>query len=515
MIKNKLMNWAGLFIAVGLLPLSAMAQDEGGDNWSISGWINEALIYYDDGNKSDIVQASDNGTTLGSRITLAGSTELENSGLDAGFEVILEPLSRQTPLIFSNQDTFDDNTGATIGVLGTSGYVGGAFGKLTVGLQSMPTDNIGVLADPSLTLWSAISPVFRGNGFFLQDDETRPGAVWGNFLNCYTSQELRGIGGIGLDCNGIYRNGVRYDLPTFHEDLSIGVSYANDDVFDIAFKFKTDLGRMKFLLYAGYAENHAINRTSGGAIGRFQALASTTDALDETDADGLAAAREAQADAGDALFGEDPTDAQDALLERLAMTQLAVNTQIGDGSGAGGVVEDPTLLMARDAALNAALEGSINTFGAADAVYYDEADNFQIQVGLMDPVTGIFGTFAYQDESVDVDEGSLPGDLEESDAWWLKVGIKKAFTSIGDTALTFQYGQYNDQFGLGQYSAGVTGSEVQRVGFSVDQYFGSRLIIYGAYENLDLDIDGGTLAESLYGGVDELDLFTAGMTFFF
>ena len=88
-MKNTPMKWIGLFIAVGMLPLSAVAQDKGGDNWSISGWINEALIYYDDGDRNDFVQASDNGTTLGSRITLAGSTELENSGLDAGFEVIL------------------------------------------------------------------------------------------------------------------------------------------------------------------------------------------------------------------------------------------------------------------------------------------------------------------------------------------------------------------------------------------------------------------------------------------
>ena len=44
MSKNKLMNCFGLLIAAGLLPLSAVAQDKGGDNWSISGWINEALI---------------------------------------------------------------------------------------------------------------------------------------------------------------------------------------------------------------------------------------------------------------------------------------------------------------------------------------------------------------------------------------------------------------------------------------------------------------------------------------
>ena len=454
MINNKLIRRACLAAVAGLLPLSAVAQDKGGDNWSISGWINEALIYYDDGNSSDIVQASDNGTTLGSRITLAGSTDLENTGMSAGFEVILEPLSRRTPLIFANQagpsldanqlgsgdselltgPRFDNSNGADIGVLGTSGYVSGPFGKLTVGLQSMPTDNIAVLADPSLTLWSAISPVFGGNGFSIRDGETLTGAFWGDFLNCYTSQELRGIGGIGIDCNGIYRNGVRYDLPTFIEPLSIAVGYANDDVYDIAAKFKTDLGRMQALLYLGYAENHGVN-------GQF----------------------------------------------------------------------------------------------------YDSATNFQLQAGLMDPVTGIFGTIAYQNETADFTDAivadAVPMDAanptnaesralatvnnieDNTNAFWIKVGVKRAFTSIGDTALTFQYGLYNDQFGQNQAIDGVNGSEVQRIGFSIDQYFGSRLIVYAAYENLDLDVDVLTDSpadmNNTYDDADALDLFTLGMTFFF
>jgi hypothetical protein len=427
------------------LPLSAVAQDKGGDNWSISGWINEALIYYDDGNSSDVVQTSDNGTTLGSRITLAGSTELENTGMSAGFEVILEPLSDATPLIVANQDNFDNSTGAGIDVLGTSGYVSGPFGKLTVGLQSMPTDNIAVLANPSLTLWSSISPVFRGNGFFIQDGENRTGAVWGDFLNCYTAEGLRGAGGIGIDCNGIYRNGVRYDLPTFIEPLSIAVGYANDDVYDIAAKFKTDLGRMQALLYIGYSENHGVNGVN-------------------------------PADTVAALFAPETTPEAEA---------------------------------AREAAQDALDNG----------LFHDEATNLQIQAGLMDPVTGIFGTVAYQNESADIDSGSITGEVADTDAFWIKVGVKRAFTSIGDTALTFQYGLHNDQFGQNQAIDGVNGSEVQRIGFSIDQYFGSRLIVYAAYENLDLDVDVLTDSpadmNNTYDDADALDLFTLGMTFFF
>jgi len=431
--KTKLLKGAGLVALTAMLPLSQAAAD---GNWGISGWINEGMSYYDDGVGSDITQQSDNGTTLGSRITLSGSTDLPNSGLTAGFEVIIEPnQTNNTPLIFSNQSTQGDGNGNTIGVLGSSVNIGGSFGKLTVGLQSMPTDNIAVLEDPSLTLWSSISPVFHGNGFTVRGlGAGATNNTWGSFLSCMGTAGLTGAGGIGIDCNGIYRNGLRYDLPAFGP-VTVAVGYANDDVYDIAAKYK-------------------------GAIGSVN-------------------------------------------------TQLALGYSINQGSNAfwGGT----------------------------------EAETFQVQGGLMHSATGIFGSFAYQHEEIDgitntatLADGTVQDD---TDAWWLKVGIKKAFNSLGDTSFAFQYGQYNDQYGAGTTGAvagttqadntvlggtaavanpGITGSEVERIGFEVNQYFGSRLIVYGSWEQLDLDVDCGSAAcTTAYGGAQELDTFTLGTTFFF
>ncbi|HSR63852.1 MAG TPA: porin, partial [Gammaproteobacteria bacterium] len=88
---------------------------------SISGWINEGVTYYDDGNSSDVVSTADNGTTLGSRITFAGSTDLP-AGLNAGFEVILEPRTDSDGVLgfgstgapFGSPDSFSNATGDTI-----------------------------------------------------------------------------------------------------------------------------------------------------------------------------------------------------------------------------------------------------------------------------------------------------------------------------------------------------------------------------------------------------------------
>ena len=383
--------------------------DAGGDNWSISGWINEGMTWYSDGANSDLVQSSDNGTTLGSRVTLSGNVDLPNTGLNAGFEVIFEPQSKETPLISANQRTFGDSNGHGIGILGNSLHLSGGFGKLTFGLQSMPTDNIAVLADPSMTLWSAVSLVIRANGFSINKGS---GARWGHFLNCFTAPGL----GIGIDCNGIYRQGVRYDLPSFGP-VSVAVGWANDDIYDIAAKYNDELGGLKTMLHLGYALNQGVNPN-----------ATTT------------------------------------------------------------------------------------------GIYHNKARNFQAQLGLMDPGTGIFGTFAYQHETADVLAARRLAAYKLSDkthAWWTKVGVKRAFNSLGDTAISFQYGNYSDQYGLLQARNGVTGSTVNRMGLAVDQYFGSRLIIYGAWERLGLDVEGSAQAKRLYGSTDDLHIFSTGLTFFF
>ncbi|MCP3907172.1 MAG: hypothetical protein GY712_04060 [Oceanicoccus sp.] len=266
----------------------------------------------------------------------------------------------------------------------------------------MPTDNIAVLEDPSLTLWSAISPVFVGNFSLIRGMGAAAAASsWSSFLNCGS-----GIGGIGIDCNGIYRMGVRYDLPAFGP-VTVAVGAANNDVYDIAAKYKGTWGGVNTQLAIGYA---AIN--SGKSFA-----------------------------------------------------------------------------------------GSTGT------------DNFQLQAGAMHPATGIFGSIAYQNEDFDGTLARGAGE-DDSDAFWLKVGIKKGFNSFGDTSFSFNYGQYNDQY----TDVTLDGSEVERIGFEVNQYFGSRLIIYGVWEQLSLDVDDdGTVAgeAAAYNAADDLDTFRLGATFFF
>jgi Gram-negative porin len=438
---------AKMLVAVSSVYISqaVLAEEPIKPSWNISGWVNESMSYYDDGEGSDMVQLSDNGTTLGSRITFSGSAEL-TTGLNAGFDVTIEPFSGNpnftgagnqiTPLVFSNQENLDTFNGGDIGLLGTSVYFGGDWGKVTVGLQSMPTDNIGVMADPSMTLWSGVGAMFRGSGFFLRGAEgsglLAGGSTWGSFIQCLTSNGL----GIGIDCNGVYRNGIRYDLPAFGP-VSIAVGYANDDIYDIAAKYSDRLGGLDVKFHIGYAYN---------------------------------------ADGG----------------QNVAETTTIAGPDVDTGMTAGG---------------NPVLAPSSTTI-----VGDTETEMLTMQVGVMDPETGLFGTFTWQHEEADGDVDERNED--ETDAYYTKLGIRKAFNKLGDTAFYVEYGQYNDQYG-NMGTVGVTGSEVTRTGAAIEQYFGSKVIVYAKYEQLDLDVDGSTSIEAIYDDIDELNLFSLGVTYFF
>lgn len=421
---NKLKTFKGacLVAVTSMLPLSQAAMAE----VTISGWMSEGLTFYDDGTSSDAVQNTVGGNTLGTRLTFAGSSEV-STGVTAGFGLDIE--SRSGGLDWGTGGVGDNAVFNGINILGSYVHVGGAWGKITAGAQSMPTDNIAVLEDPSLTLWSGISPVFRGNGVAIQTGgaANAGGSVFGDFLNCLTAPGLRGNVGIGIDCNGIYRNGVRYDLPAFGP-VTIAVGYANDDVYDIAAKYKGSLGRVSAQLAVGYAINQG------------------------------------------------PVD------------------ELG-GAGASDFVAGP-----------------------ATAIY-DEAQNFQMQAGLSDfGQTGLFGSIAYQHEEADLTAvGTAAGIEDETDAWWLKVGVKKKWFGAGDTSLSFDYGQYNDQYGVAEAGLGVNGSEVERIGVAIDQYFGSSLIIFGKWEQLDVTADCvvASACVATYGSLDELDTFSLGAVYFF
>ncbi len=84
------------------------------------------------------------------------------------------------------------------------------YGKVGVGLQSMPSDNAAILVDGSGSLVPANWVTFDVGGFNFRTSANTPG-----------KQIIAGCNG-GGDCYGVPANGVRYDTPDLRWLLGFG-----------------------------------------------------------------------------------------------------------------------------------------------------------------------------------------------------------------------------------------------------------------------------------------------------
>ena len=121
------------------------------------------------------------------------------------------------------------------------------LGKLGVGRQSQASDNTAILVDGSGSLVPANWVAFDVNTFTIYDKNGAPVGLWGNFGSC------RGMGGAWGDCNGLTRNAVRYDTPTFH-GFSMSASWGDDDFWDVAARFSGESNGFKLAVAAAYNE---------------------------------------------------------------------------------------------------------------------------------------------------------------------------------------------------------------------------------------------------------------------
>lgn len=265
--SNRMAALAGAGVIAGLMSVSpAQAADFGGDccadleervatleattarkgnrkvSLTISGWVNTGLFIWDDGYDSDAYVTADNGTTLGSRITFAGSAKI-NSEWSAGYDITIEVQQDDVLLAGLNQ-TNDDGT--NFGLLYSNMWIKSErIGKVTIGQQSHSTDNISIV-DLSGTLFSSLPIVFEGITFNLRNQATGAliDATWSSSLSC---------GGIGFDCNGIPQNVIRYDSPTI-SGFTVSASWGENDFWDVALRYSGEFGDFKVAAAIGYAE---------------------------------------------------------------------------------------------------------------------------------------------------------------------------------------------------------------------------------------------------------------------
>jgi hypothetical protein len=198
--------------------------------------------------------------------------------------------------------------------------------------------------------------------------------------------------------------------------------------------------------------------------------------------------------------------------------------------------------------------------------YRQDAQLFQIGASIMHVPSGLFAYGMYQNDQNDgtqfknfnFNTGKITNAAaNESDTWFVKAGIKKAWMPAGATVIWGEWGQYNDMYrglcgpapsGLDQpatfcfanlpvgvvqsgpfkgqaITAGafVTGSEVERYGVGIVQEIDSAAMhLFARWQHLDLELDAVSVGNlgiddgsNLKTSFEGLDIFQIGGVIFF
>ena len=215
---------------------------------TLSGWVNRALMYWNDEFKSD-VYAVDAGLNT-SRFRMVGTATIDQ-GLQAGFLFEMDLRIGARPNLVNQID--DDGFSGAGGILGAAALgdgIGGAgdsviairqanwwidskhLGRLTVGRMNVASQTAGTVDLSNAGVIITSEPGEYQGSFFMRNGIGRlSAATWNTMCG-----GPNGAGPYSNDCAEYAtqrRDAVRYDLPAFH-GFTMGGSFGEDNFWDVA-----------------------------------------------------------------------------------------------------------------------------------------------------------------------------------------------------------------------------------------------------------------------------------------
>ncbi len=219
---------------------------------TISGWVAQQVVGWDDGYESNIY-IGDIGHTLSSHFKFTGQATI-SPGWYAGYTIHVEVKNNNSLGLTQNYSDNGSLVKDGVGLLQSFWFIkSDSLGKVSVGLQSQASDNTAILVDGSGSLVPANWVAFDYASFFIRSSTT----------SASTGLRYLGVGGckgggvIG-DCNGDTQNVVRYDSPVFG-GFSVSSSWGEDDMWDVAARYAGEHAGFKFAAAAAYSENSSEN----------------------------------------------------------------------------------------------------------------------------------------------------------------------------------------------------------------------------------------------------------------
>lgn len=233
----------------------------------ISGHINEALLFWDDGFERNVYQVTNDNSR--SRVRFTGKAKI-NGDWEAGYKLEIGVRSANSKR-FDQNDT--DGSGAdpaniNFDVRDSYWFVKSkTLGALSVGLQSTSTDAITEVNLTQTKDFSKYSDVEdSGLGLRLRS----PGGA----LSGLSWRRLIGDSGDQPGEGEKRFQAVKYDTPTF-AGFTASASWGEDDYWDVALRYAGEFGGFKVAAGIGYFEitdgpqtQTECNARGGGVLGR-------------------------------------------------------------------------------------------------------------------------------------------------------------------------------------------------------------------------------------------------------
>ena len=229
---------------------------------TISGWVAEQVMWWDDGTESN-TYVTGVGTTLSSHFKLTGAAQI-SPGWSAGYVMHVE-VGTADPLTSVNQDR--DDGGEGIRAHQSYWFIKSeTLGKVSLGQLSPASDNTAILVDGSGSLVPANWVLFDNQNFGLRRNGQYTGANWGDLAHCQ-SWGAGGLGGAG-DCGGFAGPGnyIRYDSPSFG-GFSVSADWGEDDAWDVAGRYAGEFSGFKLAVAAAYFSQNDTSNTFGNDTG--------------------------------------------------------------------------------------------------------------------------------------------------------------------------------------------------------------------------------------------------------
>ncbi|MFA5956521.1 porin [Hyphomicrobium sp.] len=213
---------------------------------TISGWVNENVLWFDDGSESNTYVGTN--PVEQSRFRFVGEAKI-TPDWSAGYVLEIGVWGGNSTAW--NQDNPDGSpSNNTLLVRKSSWYLkSSTYGKLTVGQDSTATYHLLDDADTTMTrnFYDAEGAPDYARPFFLRD---KSGGTIGSGAGLKWSDVLRGFTNSTPGDSG-RRNIVRYDTPTF-AGFSIATTWGEDDMWDMALVYKNKFNDFDFNARVGY-----------------------------------------------------------------------------------------------------------------------------------------------------------------------------------------------------------------------------------------------------------------------